>query len=196
MNMEYFWYAVIAGAAILSLVVIRRRHAEYRSLLHEQALKRRGKLKSGFLTSPKLLFNHKGNNILIDSSRGGYGSRIAYTRARSSFVLTIDGKLTVGTEPPGAAISKWLGMQDIEIGNTEFDDEFLIKSDQESFAREFLTPEVRRKLLDLGNLYLQVRRGELVLYIWYLLYDSMGYDNFVDTVIVLLENAKRLGPEV
>jgi hypothetical protein len=196
MNLEYFWYAVIAGAAILSLVVIRRRHAEYKRLLREQALKRRGKLIGGFLTSPKLLFNHKGNNILIDSSRGSYGSRIAYTRARSSFVLTIDGKLTVGTEPPGAAISKWLGMQDIEIGNAEFDDEFLIKSDQESFAREFLTSEVQRKLLDLGNLYLQVRRGELVLYIWYLLYDSMGYDNFIDTAISLLENAKRLGPEV
>jgi len=83
-------------------------------------------------------------------------------------------------------------MQNIQIGNTEFDDAFLIRADGESSARRFLTPEMRQRLVDLGNLYLQDRQGKLILHIWYILYDTMGFDNFIDTVIFLLENAKRL----
>jgi hypothetical protein len=176
--------------------VVRRRNAAYREFLREQALKRNGKLIGGFFGSPKLLFNHKRNNIVIDSSLGTGGRRVSFTRARSSFTLTLDGKLTVGTEPPGAKLSKWLGMQDIQIGNTEFDDAFLIKANEESFARTFLTPEVQQKLLGLGNLYLQVRQGELILYIWYVLQDSTRFNNFIDTVIFLFDNTKRLRQKV
>ena len=102
MNSGYLFLAVCAGFMVLTLVVVRRRHAKHRRLLRKQAVKRKGRLIGGFLTSPKLLSNHEGNNILVDSSRRGYGSRIAYRSARSSFVLTLYGKLTVGTEPPGA----------------------------------------------------------------------------------------------
>jgi hypothetical protein len=106
--------------------------------------------------------------MLVDSSQGGFGSRVAYTRTRRPFVWTIDGNLTVGTEPPVGKISKWPGIQDIQIANSAFDDTFLIKTDQASFDRTFLTPEVQRKLLELGSLYLQVRQMELILYVWYL----------------------------
>lgn len=185
----------LVGLGVFALIRRRKREHEHIDLLREQALKRKGKLICGFFGSPKLLLNHKGNKIIVNHSLGG-GRSIPFTRAQSSLILTVDGKLTVGTEPPGAKLAKWLGMQDIQIGNTEFDDAFLIKANEESFARRFLTPEVQQKLLGLGNSYLQVRQGELILYIWYVLQDRVDFNNFIDTVILLLENTKHLRPQV
>jgi hypothetical protein len=48
MNLEYLWLAFIAGTAMLALVVVRRRHAEYKDLLREQAFKRKERLRGGF----------------------------------------------------------------------------------------------------------------------------------------------------
>lgn len=49
------------------------------------------------------------------------------------------------------AIAKLLGMQDIEIGDAEFDREFILKAESETLLKAFLSPEVRRVIRRVKN---------------------------------------------
>lgn len=72
---------------------------------------------------------------------------IPFTRARTRF-LTRDGlRFRIYRETFISELGKLLGMQDITIGDPEFDDRFIIKSNNEERVKQVLANGTLRKLL-------------------------------------------------
>lgn len=202
MSEEYAGYLYLI-VLILVLVMIRFvlpmiRWRKEKHLLREQALKRNGKIIGGRFTTPKLLFNHSGQDIIVYSKQYRlFRRRLTYAESsfRLTHRLTKDAELTVFKEDAAAKQFKAAGMPDIEIGNTEFDDAFVIRANDESLARKLLTPEVQQKLLSLGFFILGIRHGILVLYTNYLK-DRLAYDNLIDTEVLLVRNTDPFRQDV
>lgn len=82
-------------------------------------------------------------------TKGSGKSQVTYT----AFTLTLNGKnltgktLTVYKEGIFSKIGKALGVQDIELGNEDFDKNYIIKSNDEFFAKKILNLRVRQLLL-------------------------------------------------
>ena len=80
----------------------------------------------------------------------------------------------------GAAVAKFLGVQDIITGDEVFDNRFVIKGNKVKEVRELLTPEVRRALLDH---YKIVKGGKLL---------DTGVHYRQDAVMMSIEGVRKI----
>ena len=84
-----------------------------------------------------------------------------YTRMRAPFVNPEGFRFTIYRKSLFTALGKWLGMQDIEVGDLEFDDAFVIKANDETRVRELLaSDELRRRIQAQPRIRLEIRDGE------------------------------------
>lgn len=90
-------------------------------------------------------------------------------------------RLTVYRESVFSGIGKVFGMQDLLVGDSAYDDRFVIKSDDEAWARKALNKVLRRAHLDAPKLKLEVKDGRVETV-------QVGFDNDVDS----LERRMRL----
>ena len=88
-------------------------------------------------------------------------SHITYTRMRAPYVNPEGLRFTVYRKGMFSELGKLLGMQDIEVGDPEFDEAFIVKGTDESRVRELLAdPEVRTLMLAQPQIRLEVKDGE------------------------------------
>ncbi len=81
----------------------------------------------------------------------------ATTTIEATFTAKADFKFALHRQKWVDGVSKLLGMQDIEIGDPEFDAEFVIKGNDEKVIKKILEPPaMRRALLDEPSLQLSV----------------------------------------
>jgi hypothetical protein len=71
-------------------------------------------------------------------------AHIPYTRLRAPFANTERFRLRVYRASIFTPIAKWLGVQDIEIGASEFDADWVVKSNDERRAKAFLANSALR----------------------------------------------------
>jgi hypothetical protein len=186
---------LIVGAGIALYDYAKRKSKEIPEPLRNQALKRKGKVKSSLRTPPTLLFNHSGFDISVVAVPKVHSDDVSdppRTHANCSFRFQQSGELTLSPENTVMKLGKFLGMQDIQIGNPEFDETFVIKANSKSWVSSLLTPEVQQKLLGLPIERLKITREKLRLTIKGNPKDTYGYDNLIDTTISLLEKTKSL----
>ena len=103
----------------------------------------------GFLFSfPKITGTYKSFNYALQSVTEGDGDSSA-TYTVITFELPQPSKYTLYMYQEGflSKIGKMLGSQDIQTGNREFDDAFMIKSDTPCMVPELLTSALQRKML-------------------------------------------------
>jgi hypothetical protein len=77
----------------------------------------------------------------------GPDSRTVCTRMRAPFVSSDGFRFTIYRNGLLSTLGKLLGMQDIEIGDPQFDDAFIIKGNQESKVFDLLSDASLRKLI-------------------------------------------------
>jgi hypothetical protein len=73
----------------------------------------------------------------------------------------LDFKLEIYKEDIFEKISKFFGMQDIDLGNSDIDHQYIIKSDNPGFARHFLDHEIQEFLLQFDLYSLHVHGNEV-----------------------------------
>lgn len=79
----------------------------------------------------------------------------ATTTVEATFTAKADFKFALHRQKWVDGVGKLLGMQDIEIGDPEFDAEFIIKGNDEKVVKQILEPQpMRRALLDEPSLQL------------------------------------------
>lgn len=103
----------------------------------------------GFLFSfPRITGTYKGFDYTLQTITEGDGdSSTTYTVI--AFELPKPSKYTLHIYQEGffSKIGKMLGSQDIQTGNREFDDAFMIKSNTSCMVPELLTSELQRKMM-------------------------------------------------
>ncbi|APW59150.1 DUF3137 domain-containing protein [Paludisphaera borealis] len=101
--------------------------------------------------------------ILLDTFTRQHGQHhhVVYTRLRAPFVNPDGFRFTVYRAGFLSGLGKYLGMQDVEIGDPEFDDAFVVKGNDESRLVDlFADPKLRELLASLPRMRVEVKDSE------------------------------------
>ena len=86
---------------------------------------------------------------------------VTYTRMRAPYVNPEGFRFTIYRKSLFSDLGKLLGMQDIEVGDPEFDEAFIIKGNDEAKVRElFSNPKIRQMIQDQPKIRLEVKDSE------------------------------------
>ena len=103
----------------------------------------------GFWKGDKVKVTHGEWTLTLDTFAVSTGKvTIVYTRMRAPYVNPDGFRFTIYRRGMFTGIAKWLGMQDLEIGDERFDHDFVIKSNDEAKVREMMTAPRLRELLE------------------------------------------------
>jgi hypothetical protein len=88
-------------------------------------------------------------------------STVSFTRMRAPYVNADNFRFTVYRKGFFTELGKLVGMQDLEVGIPKFDEDFVIKgNDQAKLRALFWNPEIRRLIEAQPSIHLQVRDDE------------------------------------
>ena len=105
-------------------------------------------VEGGFFKNGKVEAEHGQWVVTLDTFVVSTGkSAIVFTRLRAPYVNPDSFRFTIYRKRIFSDIGKWFGMQDIEIGDPEFDDAFIIKGTDEAKVRALLADQKLRELI-------------------------------------------------
>jgi hypothetical protein len=88
-------------------------------------------------------------------------SHVTYTRMRAPYVNPEGFRFTICRKGFFSDLGKLLGMQDVEVGDPDFDEAFIIKGNDEDRVRVlFSDPKIRQMIRDQPQIHLEVQDNE------------------------------------
>jgi hypothetical protein len=119
-------------------------------------------VEGGFLKGDKVEAAHKDWIVTIDVYVVPAGKAyIPMTRIRAPYVNPTGFRFTVYRKSLFSGIAKALGMQDIEIGDPPFDDDFIVKGTDESQVKSLLSnPRLRELIAQQKDIHFAVKDDE------------------------------------
>ena len=116
----------------------------------------------GFWKGSKLEVKHGEWTITLDTYTVSTGkSSTTYTRIRAPYINKDNFRFTIYRKSLFSGIGKALGMQDVEIGYPQFDDDFIIKGNDENLLRTlFGSIKIRELICVQPRIHLQVKDDE------------------------------------
>jgi hypothetical protein len=102
---------------------------------------------ANFLSSPKMRGSIGGFGVTVETFSGGSNNN-TYTRYQVTYP-SLNMGLSLRSENPFTKITRFFGVQDVEVGDPRFDDTFQVQADSEEMIRSFLTPRRREALVRL-----------------------------------------------
>lgn len=114
-------------------------------------------IEKGYFTSPKVTAQHKNWNITLDTYQN---DDTTYTRISSPYISKHGFQFRIYRHGMLSDLGKFFGMQDIEVGDTEFDEAFIIKgNDPYKVQLLFESEAIRNLLQSLSKIDLKVKDG-------------------------------------
>jgi len=112
----------------------------------------------GFFTESRVVLSRAGWQIVLDTYRVSTGkSHATYTRMRAPFANPDGFRFNIHRKGLFSEIGKRLGMQDLEIGDSFFDDAFILQSNSEDRLRQLLVnSEIRARLQQEPGIHLEI----------------------------------------
>jgi hypothetical protein len=112
-------------------------------------------------TSERLVVELEGQRLALDIFVQSTGqSSITYTRVQAE--LPVAHRLQVSQEHVFAKLGKLLGGQDLEIGDLEYDEAYVIRGDDPDWVGRVLTPEVRDLHRAAPDALLHLHKGTMI----------------------------------
>lgn len=105
-------------------------------------------VEGGAFKGEKVLVEHGEWTLTLDTYAVSTGKvTMVFTRMRAPYVNPSAFRFTVYRKGVMSGIGKFFGMQDVEVGDQSFDEEFIVKSSDESRVRQLLSNAKIRELL-------------------------------------------------
>ncbi len=105
-------------------------------------------VEGGFWKGDKVAVDHGGWTVTLDTYAVSTGKvTVVYTRMRAPFVNPGGFRFNVYRKSVFSGIAKLFGMQDIEIGDPAFDDDFIVQATDELRVRALLANTTIRALI-------------------------------------------------
>jgi hypothetical protein len=116
----------------------------------------------GFWKGSKVQVHVKPWTITLDTYSESTGeSSVTYTRMRAPYINPEGFRFTIYRKGIFSALGKLLGMQDIEVGDPDFDEAFIIKGNDESkVVSLFSDTRIRQMIQDQPKIRLDVKDSE------------------------------------
>ena len=119
-------------------------------------------VKGGLWKGNKVQAHVKPWTITLDTYTVSTGkSSVTYTRMRAPYINPEGFRFTIYRKSIFSDLGKFLGMQDIEVGDPEFDEAFIIKgSDESKVVSLFSNSKIRQMIQDQPKIRLEVKDSE------------------------------------
>lgn len=109
----------------------------------------------GWLRDDAVTYRHGQWELVLDTT---HHSKTTFTRMRAPFVNKDGFRFAISRENLFSPLGRWLGMQDIEIGDPDFDRDYVIKAtDQHQIRRLLADEELRQRFQRRPKLEIEVR---------------------------------------
>jgi len=110
----------------------------------------------------KVRAHHKEWTITLDTHTVSAGkTATTYTRLRAPYVNADGFQFTIYRRGIFSNMAKFLGMQDVSVGDPKFDDAFIIQgTSRERLSAFFSNPRIRSLIMRQDRIHLQVRDDE------------------------------------
>jgi len=147
-------------------------------------------VESGFWKGNKVQARVGEWTVTLDTYTVSTGkSHVTYTRIRAPYVNKDGFRFTIYRRGLFSDLGKLLGMQDIEIGDPEFDRDFIIKGNDESRVLAlFGNPRIRQLIQAQPSIHLQVKDDEG----WFSVRFPEGVDELYFRVSGVIKDVERL----
>lgn len=122
---------------------------KFAQALEELGRQRNGIVKSKFMSAELYLRYENFEYRLFLFSKGSRKNRQSFTGVELRAPLSEDFKISVYSESIFSKIGKALGMKEIFVNNSAFDETFMISSNNELLARKFLSVDVQHAFMPL-----------------------------------------------
>jgi hypothetical protein len=148
----------------------------------------------GFWKGDKVQAQHGQWTITLDTytvshSDGKTSSSTTYTRIRAPYVNKDGFRFTIYRQGFFSDLGKMLGMQDVEVGYSEFDEAFIIKGNDEQKLRALFANSKIRQLLEMQSaVHLTVKEDEG----WFSTKFPEGVDELYFSVMGVIKDIERL----
>ena len=144
--------------------VLRRLFGQSRKEIWKQLSEQIGGryVDGGFVKSDRVEASHEDWIVTLDTYAVSTGKVvIVFTRMRAPYVNPAGFRFTVYRKSVFSGMGKLLGMQDIDIGDPEFDDAFIVKATDESKVRQLLSnPKIRELIAKQPEINFTVKDDE------------------------------------
>ncbi|MBE3121721.1 MAG: hypothetical protein IMZ53_07970 [Thermoplasmata archaeon] len=177
---------------VLVIVLSLWRYRTIKRLMENQAMKRSGTVVGTFLL-PLLKFSYRALPVLVTSVPGSK-YRHAKTEVSVTLLKSVPRNLTILKESVATRLGKAWGAADVQVESDEFDRDFLIKTEDEAFARNVVNFTLQNKLLEmkqekprivLEGTWLTVQVPRVVK-------TEEGYDQLIDLAFALVDRIQEL----
>jgi hypothetical protein len=183
---------IIIITIVLVIVFSLWRYRTIKRLMEQQATKRSGTVVGTFLL-PLLKFSYRALPVVITSVPGSK-YRHAKTEVSVTLFKPVPKNLSILKESVTTRLGKALGAADVQLESDEFDREFLIKTEDEAFARNVVNFTLQNKLLEmkqekpritLEGTWLTVQVPKVVK-------TEEGYDQLIGLTFALVDRIQEL----
>ncbi len=147
-------------------------------------------IEGGFLKSDKIVARIKNWIVTLDTYTVSTGqTTIIYTRIRAPYVNKDGIRFKIYKSGIFSGMGAALGMQDIEVGNPEFDEAFVIKGNNEEKIKElFKSLQLQKLMLMQSRFHLEVKDDEG----WFGTTFPEGVDELYFSIPVVLKDINQL----
>ncbi|HEV2208598.1 MAG TPA: DUF3137 domain-containing protein [Verrucomicrobiae bacterium] len=116
----------------------------------------------GFWNGAKVEAGHGQWTVVLDTFTVSTGkSSITYTRMRAPYVNPDGFQFNIYRQGVFSNLGKWLGMQDVTVGYPQFDEDFIIKgNDETKLRRLFASDKIRELVAAQPDIHFSVRGDE------------------------------------
>lgn len=144
----------------------------------------------GFLKGDKVEAAHGEWTVTLDTYVVSTGKTvIVFTRMRAPYVNPSGFRFTIYRRSMFSGLGKWLGMQDIEVGDEAFDEAFIIKGTSESQVQALLSnPRLRELLAAQPQIHFEVKDDDG----WFGRSFPDGVDELYFNVVGVIKDVERL----
>ena len=147
-------------------------------------------INNGIWKGDKVLARVQEWRITLDTYTVSTGkSHVTYTRMRAPYVNADGFRFKIYRKNIFSGIGKYFGMQDLEVGYPEFDNDFIIKGNDESKVRSlFMNDKIRALIQQQPSISLEVKDDEG----WFGTDFPEGVDELCFQVVGVITDVKRL----
>ncbi len=189
-NFPILWFILIIG-----LVYIKKTSKDIKRYFEPQVMKRNGEITwVNFLIYPSLIIPCGDLKLIVSTFPGGKNAPPS-TSVSCKFSLNQDYHLNIYPEVLLAKLGKTLGMKDLQSGNPEFDEAFIIQGGDETMVRNFLNVGIQYKLLLLkgSNPKVTILKNSFELSISEFCPSEPTLDNLIETAGLFINQMSEVG---
>ena len=183
---------IIIITIVLVIVLSLWRYRIIKRLMELQATKRGGTVVGTFLL-PLLKFSYRALPVLVTSVPG---SKYRHPKTEVSVTLLkpVPKNLTILKESVATRLGKAWGAADVLLESDEFDREFLIKTEDEAFARNIVNFTLQNKLLGMKQEKprITLEGTWLTVQVPRVVKTEEGYDQLLDLTFAVVDRLQEL----